>query len=410
MTSLLHRNATLCSIALVGVALLLAAGPARAEGTVDPGGTLSDLDADEGSTTCLESDATCDAMVLLDQNAVQLLIDVGSDESSEQSVQISSAFTVSEGEGVAAESPLLNSIVSLDVFIEGLLEAVLETSSASYRVQVEVRDRTAGDALVANQTVSQEETGAGLLDVGSRESLVLNVPLTRGHTYDVILVLSATAMGATDGSALVDFFNAGGLVGWESLTVMAGADPFGAIAMLSSRVDGLDRRLTKVEGDVAGLQEEVEDIQSDVRKLTRRVKALEDDVEEIDRTLERLIEAFRVHTHTYLTGRGNGHNNTIATTTAPSGAMPPRDPGEHGDEPKYDSAPPPDEPKDEKDEKPGNGKTNGNGNANGNAKSDEVADDATKEGEPQFTSSNRRRRGGEEEEEEEESRSPRRRR
>jgi hypothetical protein len=41
------------------------------------------------------------------------------------------------------------------------------------------------------------------------------------------------------------------------------------------------------------------------------------DVDELGGDLGDLEEDFQNHTHDYLTGKGNGHNNTTATTSVP---------------------------------------------------------------------------------------------
>jgi hypothetical protein len=71
----------------------------------------------------------------------------------------------------------------------------------------------------------------------------------------------------------------------------------GVALLLEPKADGdLETRVGDLETAVSGLQ-------TDVADLNTRVGDLEEDV-----------ESFNNHTHTYLTGRGRGHNNTEATT------------------------------------------------------------------------------------------------
>jgi len=78
--------------------------------------------------------------------------------------------------------------------------------------------------------------------------------------------------------------------------VTAGSDPF---ALLSQ----LDVRVTQLETDVVALE--------------GRVDGIEEDLGELDQKVEQLREDFDNHSHTYLTGKGQGHNNTEADTGGP---------------------------------------------------------------------------------------------
>jgi len=100
-------------------------------------------------------------------------------------------------------------------------------------------------------------------DQGSEENTV-DVRVVRGHTYRLGVKILCQGRGRLNAAYRLDYALPGSGAWWNDMKVTVSAD----------------------------LAEEIE-------KLKRRVEALEE------------------HTHTYLTGRGEGHNNTEAETSKP---------------------------------------------------------------------------------------------
>jgi hypothetical protein len=141
-------------------------------------------------------------------------------------------------------------------------------------MKVSLADLTAGQTLQASTFHTMTTDGfigidiidAGFgLDKGSEASSI-SADLVRGHTYRVLLTLSIEGKGALNANVLLDYATGGWGLWWNSLTVSVAPDILEEIARLWAAID-----------------------------------ELRDDLEH--------------HTHTYLTGRGEGHNNTEATTS-----------------------------------------------------------------------------------------------
>ena len=268
-------------LGLVTAAVCLAATPALA---IDPDETISDITADASATTC--ADATCDVMFDLPNNTLQVRTRAGSDEATGASASISADVTVSaENE----DDPALTvSTISLTVEAAGALAADGLTSSASYRIDVRVTD-TDGGAVVAAQKVAEGVLDVDGEDIDVSELVVLSAALRRGHTYRVALIVTVDADADELGSASADLLFNDGFARWVNLTVAAGSDAFGLIAALQDQVDVLEGVVDLLEGQVDLLEAEIDALRAD----------------------------FENHTHDYRTGRGNGHNNEVATTTTP---------------------------------------------------------------------------------------------
>jgi uncharacterized coiled-coil protein SlyX len=103
-------------------------------------------------------------------------------------------------------------------------------------------------------------------------------------------------------------------------------------------VNGLE---VVADRDIGELEEQVAENTEAIEDLNERVDALTVVVALLAETLDDAVDAFEDHTHTYLTGRGNGHNNTEAETGAP---IPGEDDGDDED--------PDEEPGEEPDEDP----------------------------------------------------------
>ena len=108
------------------------------------------------------------------------------------------------------------------------------------------------------------DIGAGL-DRGQTVN-TLTAKVIRGHQYRVGLRLRAQGIGAFNAQISMDYLRPDAGAWWNSLTVAISPD-------LEARIDELEDRVTRLE--------------------------------------EQILH----HTHSYLTGRGEGHNNTTATTS-----------------------------------------------------------------------------------------------
>ncbi len=115
------------------------------------------------------------------------------------------------------------------------------------------------------------DIGAGYDEGSSNNSLTAK--LLRGHTYRVALSLHISARGLNNAQIAFDYDLADLGLHWDEFVVSVSPDIIEEIALLKERVDSL-------EAEVA-----------------------------------RLRYGLEHHTHTYLTGRGEGHNNTEAQTS-----------------------------------------------------------------------------------------------
>jgi len=262
---------------------------------IDPGTTASDLAADGGNTIeeCADTaDETCTVVINAAGNEVGALVDVTQDGAGTASGEVFTDFSIT-GNGDGA---LVGSFLSAIVDVSGVLSGLGPETLASVKASLEVTDTTAS-VLVAAETIVDDSIADGTIPISGTHAVVAPLPLTRGHSYRISLVLTARAAGSASAAAgaLSDFVNT---ASWSDLSVTAGRDPFASIAEL-------DARVTQLETDVDVLEERVDDIAEDLEQLTETVAELRED--------------FDNHSHTYLTGRGVGHNNTEATTTTPVG-------------------------------------------------------------------------------------------
>jgi hypothetical protein len=277
------RGITASVFALTLLALPVAAVAAV---DIDPGTTESDLAAEGGNILeeCADTATeTCTVVINEAGNEVGALVDVTADGTGIASGEIYTDFNVT---GIG-DGALVGSFLSAEVDVSGVLSGLGPNAFASVKASLEVTDTTAG-VLVAAETVVDDSITDGTISLSGANAVAMPLPLTRGHSYRVSLIIKAQAVGSPgdDAGALSDFVNT---ASWSGLSVTAGEDPFALIAQL-------DLRVTQLETDV-------------------------DDLEE---TVEGLREDFDNHSHTYLTGKGTGHNNTEAETGAP--LLPPGEP------------------------------------------------------------------------------------
>jgi hypothetical protein len=267
---------------------------------IDPGTTASDLVADGGNIIeeCEDTATeTCTVVINDAGNEVGALVDVTEDGSGIASGEVYTDFNIT---GVQ-EGALVGSFLSAEVDVFGILSGLGPNAVASVKVSLEVTDTTE-DVLVAAETVVDDSIADGTIPVSGKNALAMSLPLTRGHSYRVSLIIRALATGSPGdvAGALSDFANT---ASWSGLSVTAGDDPFALISKL-------DIRVTQLETDVDALE-------TDVDALEERVDGIEGDIEELDEEVDQLREDFDNHSHTYLTGKGTGHNNTEADSGTP---------------------------------------------------------------------------------------------
>ena len=300
--------------AAAAVALILLVLPVAALAAVDidPGTTASDLAA-EGGNIILEECAdtandTCTVVINDADNEVGALVDVTDDGSGIASGEIFTDFNITGEDGA-----LVGSFLSTVVNVSGVLSALGPEALASVEASLQVTDTTDG-VLIAAETVVNEKIADGKIPVAEKSVVAMSLPLNRGHSYRVSLILEAGAVASAGdvGSALSDFLDT---ASWSDLSVTAGVDPFALIVIIDARLDQLETDVDALEERVDGIEERVDDIEADI--------------EELDEKVEELREDFDNHSHSYLTGKGTGHNNTEAETGSP--LLPAGEPVDDGD-------------------------------------------------------------------------------
>ena len=290
---------------LAGLVLLLLAAPVAGRAatiTVSPGTTSPSLEADDciiasgslGDDSGLEcSPLICAAHCDAAGNRAQIGFDVSNYNLGRRFVEttVYTEFLVEGGDGAGHE---LDGTVSFDAGWKGvwtLLGILTGFNKVESSVTLLLWDRTTGKLirqleihhLDAQSAGSLPEIpldlGAGLDEGGSTNSITAKV--VRGHRYRVGLKIRAEGVGALNSTINLDYVSAPGYgAWWNDLKVAVSSD-------LEQRIGDLEERMTRLEA---------------------RVDSLDSRVDEIH---EQLLH----HAHTYLTGRGEGHNNTVATTS-----------------------------------------------------------------------------------------------
>lgn len=268
------RTSLFASLSLLALAPLAAYAQ-----DLSPGDSVSGLPIDAGSVLAecaATATETCSVVVDVSASRIQILASAEATGNAAASGELSASFAVTPSTS-GNPAALIGSVVSASVARTGLLDAAAVDANASSRVVVNVIDDTAGmtvgSAPVADQTVANASLG-----VDDSNTVVIPVPLQRGHAYRVQVVADGGAVGGATATAASDFLNADGGIVVSDISVSAGLDPFE---------------------------------QNDEQQQA---------IDELREDLDTLREDFDTHTHTYLTGRGTGHNNTEATTTPPTGS------------------------------------------------------------------------------------------
>jgi polyhydroxyalkanoate synthesis regulator phasin len=314
---------------------LLAAGPALAD-TLDPG---KSMDLTDGVATCetdilvdpldntgVSADATCDGELsaLAAKAVLEDLVETAASATGYATLAYN--FDVSFTEGTKD-----NPVKSYLVYEVGWAGAKLATADgqAAVDVMLKVYDVTGpGDPIaIVEQEIHSDGIGRDLCtdpdclgtaipDVGD-DAAFLTMTLLRGHSYKVTVGLMADAdllatAEATD--AISDYMTAidaeGGGVLVDFLIVAAEVD----IAELAAQVEENTENIEELQEDVGDLQDAVMALEDAIGDIDDTIEDIEAALQALSDRLDELEGDFEGHTHTYLTGRGVGHNNTEAET------------------------------------------------------------------------------------------------
>jgi len=309
---------------------LLVAAPALAD-TLEPGKALDLLDGGAVSpcetgttvvpvdTTGVSADASCDETTSMMTAKALLEGLAGTEASAEAFATLLYGFDISFS-SETKDNPV-QAQLSYDVSWVGGKRTPVE-GQAMVGIVLKVWDvsDSANPMAVAEEGIHTDGIGRGLCtepdcvniaipDIGDEMSM-LTLTLLRGHSYQVTVALSADANvlatveaadtfsdymsppGDDDGGAMI-----------HTLTVAAGLD----IAELAAQVE-------QNTEDIAALNIKVDELRTDLDALASLVGEIAGELQDIIDRLDELEGDFEGHTHTYLTGRGTGHNNTEAET------------------------------------------------------------------------------------------------
>jgi len=262
------------------VLLLLPASRASSAVTIDPGtlgppltgiGCLEGGNCDFCLTSCSESDqntANASIYTLAIPGAHPFLHTAYSHVYTEFTV---SSPTQGQGDWVTAT-------VYYDIQWKGLWAIVgvlTESNQASMHLDLALQDVTNLSKVLAVQPIHETNPnglGIEVFEAGGwtdngREQGSFTTQLRRGHTYRLTHRLDVRTLSYLNAYYALDYKTGGYGAWWNELRVALGPDPVELVANIGSRVDTLEYRLDH-------------------------------------------------HGHEYLTGRGEGHNNTVATTSA----------------------------------------------------------------------------------------------
>ncbi len=197
---------------------------------------------------------------------------------------IYSEFVIADS---AATHSSVNATLDYDIAWNGLwnLGGIFTTyNGAKAEVSVYLYDVTGGVSKVVTKTDPPVHTSqpSGFIQFGADGGFgsdsggtanSMTATLIRGHRYRAALTLHIEAKGLDNATISLDYLTAALGLYWNDFTITVAPD-------LSEQID----------------------------QLATRVSALEDEVDRLRFGLEH-------HTHTYLPGRGEGHNNTKAQTS-----------------------------------------------------------------------------------------------
>lgn len=275
--NLLVLSQTRALAGALSLALLFAA-PSHAAVTIAPGETSATLQA-EGcvdASGSIESGVTgecvsgcftgCDA----GQNTTEASLDVSNYSAGSKFVSSTAYtdFTVAAGD---FSGNVLDGSIAYDTEWKGgwtLVGAFTGFNAVKSLMTITLFDQSNGGKVVSKSTFHTMTTEGfadiNIIDVGfgldqGTETNSMAVRLVRGHTYRIGLTVRCEGKGAMNADIILDYITNEWGLWWKDLTVSVNAD--------------LAEEIAKLRRDLEG------------------------------------------HTHTYLTGKGEGHNNTEAETS-----------------------------------------------------------------------------------------------
>jgi hypothetical protein len=290
---------------------------------------LTDVLLDPNAPDGVSADADCSetAGLMQARSTLELLMDT--EAAASASAALLYEFEVDAGEetdgnmvdailGYAMSWRGVNKINDAGVFNVELRLAVENISDSGSPVEVVTIPVHGKDCLIPDAACF-----AGGIDVGSEQELV-PLKLVRGDTYRVTAYLStasAVADTAAVSSAVADYLNdvgndnepAGAWV--DTLVLQVALDLEDLAAQVEANTKAILLNAEAIEENTVAILLNAEAIND----LAAAVLLLADEVEAIKVVLEDLGDELANHTHYYLTGKGVGHNNTMAETGPASG-------------------------------------------------------------------------------------------
>lgn len=322
------RFTSLLSIVAAGLIFSSALAVAPGE-TVDLKSTasvspcLTEVVIDAEAPAGAEADAACDELAgaMQAKSFLAELVDTAFDASASAAVLYE--FEVDGDEGTAGN--MVDGMLAYAMSWRGVTKV---TGAGAYTVSImlAVEDITGAGMPVELARVSvhdlQDVSG---IDEGSGND-VLSLMLERGHSYRVtasLATLAATEATAETASAVADYLNdvgseaAGGGAWVDVLALQVGFDIEDLAAQVEANTEAIEVNTEAIALNTAAIAVNTKAIEANteaIGDLIRVVDILVDEVEAINEALEDLGDEVANHTHTYLTGKGVGHNNTLAET------------------------------------------------------------------------------------------------
>jgi len=258
-----------------------------AQVVVEPGGPGQELSAtgcDQSAETPVgDCPLACTAECSLADNTAKAQLDVNVDLLRKRVTStVYADFEVSATDGSVGNT--VQGTLSYDVGWKGwwaMSEFILNADPRT-TVTLWIKDMTTNSSVksLVVHTVDNASLGSfmdfsagGGLDNGA-EVGNLDVNLVRGHSYRVLVSLTLEATGTLSSTILMDYLSLDYGARWDDLQISAAPDLSEQIAALGQRIDSLEAENNQLRHDLES------------------------------------------HTHTYLTGRGVGHNNTEAQTSS----------------------------------------------------------------------------------------------
>lgn len=294
-------------ISLVVMVVAISVGLASAQ-IVEPGESLDlksvapvspcDIEVllDPNAPVGASANAACDEVTGFAKAEVRLEGIVNTTIGGTASAFLDYVFQVSST-AETADNPV-GAILSYGIDWRGLKQASINGQS-TVAIDLSVLDVTdpMNELVVAQIDLHEDGIGRGQctapeclnLPLQDSDGRVNTLPLAllRGHSYRVTLALHTAA---------------------DVLSDAGGAD---------ATSDYMDALIGSTDVGGVFLNNLNLSVNPDLVELAAQVAANTEAIEDLQEALAELAEAFANHSHTYLTGRGFGHNNTVAETGSP---------------------------------------------------------------------------------------------